>query len=198
MFYYQEITLIQQPEISIFFIWIRFYTQLHLAFVEHKDTQEKIPFGVSFPQYHIDKDNKKAFLGLKIRVFAHTEQELQQLDLNRWCRRLSDYVHISTPREVPQKKVTKYAHYFRCHPKINLKDRIARQATRHHVSLREAKDYFADYKEEPECYLPFIKIKSLSHDTQFRLYIGKNTVTEANDGLFSTYGLSHTSTVPEF
>lgn len=203
MHYYQEITLIEQTEISLYFIWSKLYMQLHLAFVEHKDEQDKIPYGVSFPEYQINEQKKAAFLGSKIRIFAHSEQELQKLDLNKWLCRLTDYVHVSTPREVPQKKITGYVHYFRFNPKANIsiQERIARQAKRHHVSLSEAEAHFADYIEKPLedfSYLPYINLQSLSRHSLFRLYIGKKIVAEELDGKFGTYGLSRTATVPEF
>ncbi|HNN29956.1 MAG TPA: type I-F CRISPR-associated endoribonuclease Cas6/Csy4, partial [Agitococcus sp.] len=37
MKYYQELTLIAQAEVSLYVIWSKLYTQLHLAFVEQKD-----------------------------------------------------------------------------------------------------------------------------------------------------------------
>ncbi|MCB1657498.1 MAG: type I-F CRISPR-associated endoribonuclease Cas6/Csy4, partial [Pseudomonadales bacterium] len=47
MKYYQELTLIAQAEVSVYVIWTTLYTQLHLAFVEQKDTHNKTPYGVS-------------------------------------------------------------------------------------------------------------------------------------------------------
>ena len=37
MKFYQEITLIDQAEISPYFIWTKLYTQLHIALAELKD-----------------------------------------------------------------------------------------------------------------------------------------------------------------
>ncbi|MFE1967123.1 type I-F CRISPR-associated endoribonuclease Cas6/Csy4, partial [Acinetobacter baumannii] len=54
MNWYQEITLIDQDEISLYFIWSKVYTQLHIAFAEHSNEQGRISFGVSFPQYRIN------------------------------------------------------------------------------------------------------------------------------------------------
>lgn len=51
MHHYIELTLIKDSEISPYFIWSKLYTQLHLAFVEQKDANEQIPYGVSFPEY---------------------------------------------------------------------------------------------------------------------------------------------------
>ena len=58
MKFYQEITLIPQADISPHAVWSKLYTQLHLAFVEQKDEQDKTIYGVSFPQYRTIADKK--------------------------------------------------------------------------------------------------------------------------------------------
>ncbi|MCH4248899.1 MAG: type I-F CRISPR-associated endoribonuclease Cas6/Csy4 [Acinetobacter populi] len=197
MLYYQEITLIDQTEISLYFIWSKLYTQLHLAFVEHKDEQEQIPYGVSFPQYRINEQKHIGFLGSKIRIFANSENELIQLNLNKWLDRLTDYVHTTSPREVPQGKITGYTCYFKANPKLTIKQRIVHQAARRNISLNEAEAHFKDLIQQPNAE-PYINLKSLSHDIKFRLYIGKTLADEANNKKFGTYGLSRIATVPEF
>jgi CRISPR-associated endoribonuclease Cas6/Csy4 subtype I-F len=47
---------------------------------------------------------RKLVFGTKIRVFASSENDLQQLNLGKWLERFIDYVHIIQPREVPQAK----------------------------------------------------------------------------------------------
>ena len=61
MDWYQEITLIDQDEISPYFIWSKVYTQLHIAFAEHSNEQGRISFGVSFPQYRMNEQKKIGF-----------------------------------------------------------------------------------------------------------------------------------------
>lgn len=201
--FYQEITLIDQAEISPYFLWSKVYTQLHIAFAEHKDENEKIPFGISFPQYGINVEKKKGVLGSKIRVFAHSENELRQLNLTKWLERLTDYVHITQPKEVPRAKITGYAHFYRVNPKLNLEERIVHQSQRLKISLDQARNHFKEYKEQP-IVEPYINLKSLSAkrekdiDQLFRLYIGRSVAEEATDGKFGTYGLSRTIAVPEF
>ncbi|WP_130803132.1 type I-F CRISPR-associated endoribonuclease Cas6/Csy4 [Acinetobacter ihumii] len=203
MQYYIELTLLPNEDTSAYFLWSKVYTQLHIAFVEHIDEQEKIPFGVSFPQYRINQQKKLGFLGTKMRIFANTEDQLQQLHLDKWLERLIDYVHVTRPREVPQDKITEYAHYYRVNPKMSLDERVAHQAKRRNISLDEAKQHFKEYVEQP-IFEPYISLKSLSAkreeniDRPYRLYIGKSVADEAKDGKFGTYGLSRTATVPEF
>ncbi|MDQ9888673.1 type I-F CRISPR-associated endoribonuclease Cas6/Csy4 [Acinetobacter pittii] len=203
MNWYQEITLIDQDEISSYFIWSKVYTQLHIAFAEHSDEQEKSHFGVSFPKYHINQQKGFGHLGSKIRIFANSETELQQLDLEKWLERLTDYIHTIKPREVPQGKIIGHANYYRVNPKMNLEERIVHQAQRRNISLDEAKKHFKQYVEQPVVE-PYVSLKSLSAkreenvDRPYRLYIGKSVADEAKDGKFGTYGLSRTATVPEF
>ncbi|MCI3878731.1 type I-F CRISPR-associated endoribonuclease Cas6/Csy4 [Acinetobacter higginsii] len=203
MQYYIELTLLPNEDTSAYFLWSKVYTQLHIAFVEHLDKKEKIPFGVSFPQYRINQQKNIGFLGKKIRIFANTEAELWQLNLGKWLERFVDYVHFTQPREVPQAKITGYAHYFRVNPKMNLEERITHQAQRHNISLDQARQHFKQYIDQPVVE-PYVSLKSLSAkreeniDRPYRLYIGKSVADEAKDGTFGTYGLSRFSTVPEF
>ncbi len=203
MNWYQEITLIDQDEISLYFIWSKVYTQLHIAFAEHSNEQGRISFGVSFPQYRINEQKKIGFLGTKIRVFASSENDLQQLNLGKWLERFIDYLHITQPREVPRAKITGYAHYYRVNPRMSVEERIVHQAQRRNISLDQARQHFKQYVEQPVVE-PYVSLKSLSAkreenvDRPYRLYIGKSLVDEARDGMFGTYGLSRMTTVPEF
>ena len=196
MKYYQELTLIAQPEVSVYFIWSKVYTQLHLAFVEQKDAQEKIPYGVSFPQYRFDAHKNIGFLGEKLRIFGQSPQQLEQLNLNKWLQRLSDYVHITTPRQTPQ-KITGYAIYSRTIPKDSVEKRILHQAQRRNISIEAAATHFKGHTH-PQLSEPFISLKSLSGEHFFKLHIKKTLTDEATMGNCGTYGLSKTASVPEF
>ncbi|WHR58458.1 type I-F CRISPR-associated endoribonuclease Cas6/Csy4 [Acinetobacter haemolyticus] len=203
MQYYIELTLLPNEDTSAYFLWSKVYTQLHIAFAEHSNEQGRISFGVSFPQYRMNEQKKIGFLGTKIRVFASSENQLQQLNLGKWLERLIDYVHITQPREIPQAKINGYAHYYRVNPKMSVEERIVHQARRRNISLDEAKQHFKQYIEQP-IIEPYVSLKSLSAkreqniDRPYRLYIGKSLVDEAKDGEFGTYGLSRMATVPEF
>lgn len=196
MKFYQEITLIPQADISPYAVWSKLYTQLHLAFVEQKDAQDKTIYGVSFPQYRTLADKKIAYLGYKLRVFALTEQALSALNLNKWLERLVDYIHISSIRSVPN-DIKGYANYYRATPKMTLDERITHQAKRHGVPYHKAAERFEGYKEQSLVY-PHIQLTSQTNHQSYPLYIGKQTAEVLTDGRFGTYGLSRTSSVPEF
>lgn len=196
MNYYQEITLIPQADISPYAVWSKLYTQLHLAFVEQKDAQDKTVYGVSFPQYRTLADKKIAYLGYKLRVFAPTEQALSALNLNKWLERLVDYIHISSIRAVPS-DIKGYAHYYRATTKMTLDERITHQAKRHSVPYDKAAKHFENYEEQSFAH-PYVQLISQTNQQSYPLYIGKQTAEALTDGRFGTYGLSRTSSVPEF
>lgn len=197
MQYYQEITLLEQEEIPLHVIWTKVYTQLHLAFVEQTDTDKRIAYGVSFPKYRLIKQKKIGHLGDKIRIFADSIEELEKLNLSHWLKRLLDYVHVLQAREVPADRVKGYATYFKVNPKLTVEQRIIHQANRRGIPIEEAKQYF-ELLELTETFEPYINMKSQTNDMIFRLIIGKQIVDEASSGKFGTYGLSRTTTVPEF
>lgn len=196
MNYYLELTIIGNPELTPYQIWSKLYTQLHLAFVEQKDEQDKVGYGVSFPQYRTLADKKIAYLGYKLRVFAPTEQALSALNLDKWLERLVDYIHISSIRSVPN-DIKGYANYYRATPKMILDERITHQAKRHGVPYHKAAERFEGYKEQSLVY-PHIQLTSQTNHQSYPLYIGKQAAEILTDGRFGTYGLSRTSSVPEF
>ncbi|WP_151796490.1 type I-F CRISPR-associated endoribonuclease Cas6/Csy4 [Acinetobacter soli] len=194
---YIEITLIDNTDFSWFELWSKVYTQLHLAFVEHKDAEEKIIYGVSFPKYRLIQQKKLGYLGDKIRIFADSVEALEQLNLNHWFERLQDYVHVLSARKVPEDKINGYATYFKVNPKLTIEQRILHQAERRGISIAEAQKHYMAL-DLSETFEPYINMKSQTNDMNFRLIIGKKHADEAKIGKFGSYGLSRTSTVPEF
>jgi CRISPR-associated endonuclease Csy4 len=199
MKYYQEITLIDQAEISSYFIWSKLYAQLHIALAESKNSNEKTNIGISFPQYIFEEktDEKKAKvnMGKKLRLFAQSETELQTLDIKKWLDRLTDYVHITSIREVPE-NIKGYAIYKRKQPKTNA-ERLARhRAKRGDIDFDEALSRYQNVVTTTD--LPFVQMKSLTSGQPFKLFIEKQAAEQSASQVFSTYGLSSESSVPEF
>ncbi len=228
MKFYQEITIVPNHEfatyikisgkefLNSYFVWSKLFTQLHLGLVSIQDEQQKSPIGISFPEYFMGA--KLGVLGSKIRLFAKSESELARFDAAKWLARLSGYVHISGVREVPA-KINGYAIYNRYQPKVN-GDRLMR---RHQKREEQWKSVVAnpqssaeEISKAQECLnkrsqrvndydigdksikFPFIKLKSLSSDSEFCLWIRKTVADKENYEKFSTYGLSGVSTLPEF
>lgn len=203
MNFYQEITLIDHAEISPYVIWSKLYQQIHIALAEHKNNDQKVPFGMSFPEYQYDLSKGHNGLGKKLRVFAKTREELMILNLGQWLERLSDYVHIQSIKPVPD-KVSGYAIYKRKQIKGDSrvqKDRIrfaTSYAQRNHVELNEAMALYQNMKMQ-EIYLPYIQMLSLTNEQRFKLFIEKQMIeSKSSDQMFTTYGLSVSASVPEF
>ncbi len=215
MNYYQELLLLPQEEIPIHFLWSKVFQQIHLGLVEIQDDQGRVPIGLSFPEY-LDGE-KRSELGTKLRLFAIDEAMLKQFDTAKWLARLSDYVHSTSIRPVPE-KIIGYAIYQREQPKTNPERLARRYAKRHGVDFDTALNGLIDLKstEKPlnadfkiqfrYCEMtkkkiasPFIRLKSMSSEQTFCLWIKKIPAdTKTSATYFSSYGLSAVSSVPEF
>ena len=194
MKHYIELTLMDNPDFNLHTLWSKIYTQLHLALVA-MPTQGNV--GVSFPEYVYKEDDGKAFgfLGSKLRIFAHDEATLQQLNITQALSRLSDYVHITGIRSVP-KNVT-YAIYKRHQPKTNA-ERLARRRVKHKQDITFEQAVKAYQSKISHTNLPFVQLDSLSNEQRFRLFVSKHSAAEACDGKFGSYGFGVLATVPEF
>lgn len=197
MNHYIELTIVPNEEIPIYDIWPRLFTQVHLALVEIKDSNNQVPIGVSFPQYKIEKVGGKNMycLGSKLRVFANSTDELQKLDLDKWLARLTDYVHVKSPQQV--KSVTHYLTVNRYRPKPNVEKVAERFAKHKGIPFEEAMQHCKQHKK-PWQDFPYIQLKSLSGEREFSLCLNQQVVETPAAGKFSTYGLSATSTVPHW
>lgn len=194
MKHYIEITLIPDADVGLFSLWSKVYLQLHLALVELKDANSLVPVGISFAEYR--GDEKHSMLGSKLRVFASDINHLEKLNLNHWFNRLCDYVHMTSIRAVPSEHG--YVVVSRVHTPANVGNLARRYAKRHSISLEVALELYKNYDPKQPTHLPFIKIKSLSSANDFMLCIQQNANSNAVSGLYSTYGLSGTSTVPHW
>ena len=192
MQFYLDITILPDAEANIGFIWQKVYQQLHLALVEQKTVDGNSTIAISFPEY----GNKAFPLGSKLRLFATSQEQLQQLDLAKWLNRLTDYTHRTSIKEVPL-SVEQYARFKRVQFDTNPERLARRRAKRKSEPLETALAYYADF-EDKQSKLPFVNIQSLSKDQRFRLFIEQEIVAQAECGEFSCYGLSKTATVPWF
>ncbi|MDP8100947.1 type I-F CRISPR-associated endoribonuclease Cas6/Csy4 [Phocoenobacter atlanticus] len=219
MNYYQEVTLIKNADISLYFIWSKTFTQLHLALVEQAkkvngESAKTSDIGVSFPEYRcFEKEGKTvATLGSKLRIFAQTQQELEQLDFKKWLERLADYVHCSSIKAVPEQ--VSYICVKRFRQEKNRDRQVRRYAKRHNKTFDEVKTEriaqimqqenlsrekaLIRYYNPPLELRPYIKLKSESNQNEFSLQIEQIDVDTYQSGQFNTYGLSSTTTVPNW
>lgn len=192
MKYYREISLLPNADIASYFIWQKLYQQIHLALAENKSAEEVSAIGVAFPGY----DAVKFALGTKLRLFAENEQGLEQMQCEKWVNRLSDYVHVSSIKPVPE-QVMGHACFKHFKLKGNKEKLARRRAKRKGETLQQALVSYSRY-EEQQSKLPFINMTSLTNGQNFRLFIEKQAKEQPQTGSFSCYGLSNTTTVPLF
>lgn len=197
MQYYQEITIIPDPDIAPYFIWSKLFTQLHIALADVKNQHGINSIGISFPDYHYDDKNEKSSkLGLKLRIFAPNKQDLETLNLDKWLSRLTDYVHIKGIKNVPADKITSYVtvHRYRFKP---IEIQVESLAKKMDISNAEAIAIVA--KRKAELQLPFIRMYSESNKTHYPLQILQQPSNAEVAGGFNVYGMNGMSsnvTVP--
>ena len=200
MNYYIEVTLIENEKFSPYELWSQLYSQLHLALVEVKNADNKVNIGFSFPQYRFHQDKGVGFIGTKLRLFAESEADLKKLDIRRWLERLEDYVHVTSIREVPN-DIKNYAIYKRKQVKTNAQRLARHRVKRGDIGFDEALARYSNVVTTTN--MPYIEMKSLSTSDQqsekrFKLFIEKQSAEKSATQVFSTYGLSSVSSVPEF
>ncbi len=200
MNYYIEVTLMENDQFSPYELWSQLYPQLHLALVEAKNADNKVNIGFSFPQYHFHQDKGVGFIGTKLRLFAESEADLKKLDIRRWLERLEDYVHVTSIREVPN-DIKNYAIYKRKQVKTNAQRLARHRVKRGDIGFDEALARYSNVVTTTN--MPYIEMKSLSTSDQqsekrFKLFIEKQSAEKSETQVFSTYGLSSVSSVPEF
>jgi CRISPR-associated endonuclease Csy4 len=188
MKYYIELTVIDDGEINVNYLWEKVYNQLHIGFAEH----ETLNIGLSFPEYTYNS------IGGKCRLFANSYEDLEQFDLSHWLNRLTDYVDYTNIRETP--KVNSYSKYVRKQNQRSPEQAIKRCMKRKNISYEDAVEKYKDYTPKLRTE-PFVKLKSNSNKNTFSLFIGKTAYDELLVGSFDCYGLSSSEnggTVPEF
>lgn len=198
MKFFQEITLLHSPEIGVYFLWKKVFQQVHLALVETKNEEDLVPVGLSFPEY----DETTCRLGAKFRLFAESEDILNRLNIMVWLQKFSDYVHITGIRPVPGARVKEYGAFMRWRADMNIERLARRRAKRHNETLEQAMEHLSGFEAKTSV-PPFIQMKSLSDNRDFRLFISLKKSNIPVSGLFNCYGLSTTrrtavATVPLF
>jgi CRISPR-associated endonuclease Csy4 len=193
---YIDITLLPSDDIGHHFLWEKVYQQLHIALVDFQKSNGASAIGIGFPEFN----GKSHRLGRKIRVFAKTETQLEQFDIQRWLNRLEDYVHITTVRNVPE-EVLGYERFCRLQVKGNPERYARRAAKRQGVSYEQA---LSEREMMPvnNTRNPFVWMKSLTNDNRFRLIVKKDAVLkdEGEKGVWQSdsYGLAKIGGLPKF
>lgn len=189
---YLDITLLPGADIDHNFLLEKVYKQIHLGLADIKMPNGLSAIGVSFPEYNAEKYE----LGAKLRLFAQDKHIIENFSAKKWLSRLSDYVHITSVRDVPS-NITSYIRFKRKQSKSCTERLARRKAKREGIEFDEA---FQLLQSRKEILLkaPFIKVASCSSEQCFRLFIIKEHASEQINAGFSCYGLSAKSTIPDF
>ena len=206
MKHYIDITLLSDEDISLGFVWQKLYKQIHILLAENKVAEHDSAIGVSFPKY-----GDKAFpLGDKLRLFAETEKELIDLELDKWLVRVSDYIHIKSIKPVPS-DVSEFVCFKRKQFKSPAKmrkdiDKRAKSiADKNNLKFSDVKEKLLSSidKMEDDYTLPFINLESLSSSNsdkpsdakRFKLFLElSKSKPPVKNNFFTCYGLSRRST----
>lgn len=189
---YTDITLLPNADISHYFLWEKVFQQVHLGLASQLSADDSSAIAVAMPEYDADKNH----LGSKLRLLAPEESYLEKLDIRQYLSRLADYVHVTGIRPVPDKDF-QHCVYRRLQPKSSNERMARRKAKRQGITLEEARKQLAG-REEAFTRLPFVNMKSQTTGQRFRLFIDRQLADQPVAGHFSSYGLSHGATVPDF
>lgn len=196
--HYCELTIIPDPDITPYFIWSKLFIQLHIALADVKSKHDIDSIGVSFPDYHYDEKGKSSKLGLKLRVFASSQKDLETLNLDKWLDRLTDYVHVKRINEIGDKAkghvvVRRYRHK-------NVLKQAKAFAEHKGITLEAALIHCAKHKQHNKPY-PYINLRSISNNQPYTLSIIQEIVDNETRGSFNSYGINNatdTVTVPHW
>ena len=166
---------------------------LHNLFVRVKDSQDTVPFGVSFPRY----DEQKLMLGDQVRIHGK-ENKLAHLDIPGSLSSLQDYVHATSLRSIPEARLKGYVAYSRPRHDHGKEKLIRRRMKRHGLSREKAEHYYADYQQKffPES--PFVMMRSTSTGNVYPLYIKRSFLTSPGEERFNTFGINPLAGVERF
>jgi CRISPR-associated endonuclease Csy4 len=160
------------------------YTQLHKVLFDLGSNN----IGVSFPAHHV-------LLGNCLRIHG-TQQALEQLQAQNWLVRLADHCKVSPISEVPV-NIQGYRTVSRIQTTMS-QSKLKRLFKRGSITEEEAKGYKAKLftKGLDNAY---VELESASNGHKHRRYIAFGALQPTpSEGVFDTFGLSKTTTVPWF
>lgn len=184
MDHYIEIRVLPDPEFSEEMLMAALMAKLHRALGQ----RGKGDIGVSFPAHGIKP-------GAVLRLHGE-HQGLSELESLAWRKGLNDYCLCTAIKAVPE------VNQWRCVSRVQVKSsapRLMRRSVKKGWITEEEAQQRIRTMEEARTDLPWLNLRSLSTGQSFRLFIRHGELLSAPVvGMFSTYGLSGTATVPWF
>ncbi len=197
MGFYIDITLIPSVEVSLSFLWRKVYQQVHCGLVGFMNGAAESEIGVSFPDYRTAKsDDGEMLLGRRFRLYSKKKEALEALNVTCLFARLSDYVHVTSIKMLPN-HIRGYYRFKRVQSKSNTERLARRKAKRENITYEQALMLISKRKNVFKK-SPFINLASISTGHNFPLIISRETVEAEIPGNYNSYGLSSNTTVPIF
>ncbi len=187
MGHYIDIRLRRDPELARAHLLAPLYGRLHQALAE----MQTHVIAVSFPDY----DEHRRMLGERLRLCG-PQTALAQLQARPWLNSLRDHVAVSEVQRVPDHSAHRALR--RVQVKSNPERLRRRLMKRHQLTEEQARQRIPD---SLACHtaLPFVSLTSVSTGQHFPLFLKLGPARpEPCAGIFNSYGLSATATVPWF
>lgn len=184
MDHYLEIRVLPDPEFNTGMLMSALFAKLHRAL----GARGKGDIGVSFPLYDIT-------LGGCLRLHG-SASALHELEMTHWRKGMNDYCQCGIVSPIPEAKGWRTVN--RVQVKSNPQRLLRRSVKKGWLTPEEAEARLPTLTAQRTT-LPYLTIKSLSSNQQFRLFVEHGPLqTAPADGVFSSYGLSAVATVPWF
>ena len=185
--HYIDITLLPDPEFSQAHLLGALMTKLHRVLVQLQADD----IGISFPRYSL----RPRTLGDLLRLHG-SPAALQQLMAQPWLQGMRDHVRVTTLASVPPDAPHRAMR--RRQFKTNVERLRRRRMKRKGETAEQAEAAIPDsVGRNPG--LPYAQLRSASTGQPFCLFIEQGQEQpNATPGLFNSYGLSKTATVPWF
>lgn len=182
MKYYIEIQIQPDAEMRENVLLNKVYTKFHKALWTMKSTD----IGVSFPKF-------TTRLGDVIRIHSG-EKQLHALQAMKWLGGLSGYCAVSTIHQKPANNV-KYRVISRKQANMT-QAKLRRLIKRGSISQEGVKKYKGKmFRQSLDA--PFLELQSYSNGQKHRRYIDfGDIVSNPTNGIFDSFGLSKSATIP--
>lgn len=183
MDYYQDIKMNPDDEMRANVLLNKVYSKFHKALFTLKSTN----IGISFPEY-------KVMLGSVIRLHG-SEAQLMELQAIDWLGGLAGYSNVSPIKNIPVD--VKYRIISRKQPNMT-EAKLRRLIKRGSITSESVKAYKAKMFERG-LDNPYLELDSTSSGHKHRRYIAFGELLSTPvTGVFDTFGLSKTATIPWF
>lgn len=187
MDHYIDLKLLPDPEFAATQLMSVLLSKLHRGL--HDLRRDDV--GISFP----DIETARHHLGSHLRLHGNKEALTHLLALN-WLTGMRDHVQLNELTCVPEQ--VSHRHVSRVQVDSNPERSRRRLIKRHSISETEARQRIPDSIGK-RCNLPFANLRSFGSGQAFPLFIRHGPILEtAQAGIFNSYGLSTTATVPWF